>query len=43
MFPPFQDFDVVHDYLISPNQKIQSRLRKRGQNGINDLLSFFLN
>lgn len=32
-FPPFQDFDVVHDYLTSSNPKIQSRLRKRGQNG----------
>lgn len=33
VFPPFQDFDVVHDYLVSPNPRIQSRLRKRGQNG----------
>ncbi|XP_054166405.1 TRPL translocation defect protein 14-like [Oppia nitens] len=33
MFPSFQDFEVVHDYLTSPNPKIQSRLRKRGQNG----------
>ncbi|KAF7495526.2 hypothetical protein SSS_06237 [Sarcoptes scabiei] len=33
LFPPHQDFDVVHDYLISPNPKIQSRVRKRGQNG----------
>jgi len=33
-FPPFQDFDVVHDYLTSSNPKIQSRLRKRGQNGL---------
>lgn len=32
-FPPFQDFDVVHDYLITANPKVQSRLRKRGQNG----------
>lgn len=32
-FPPYQDFDVVHDYLITSNQKIQSRIRKRGQNG----------
>lgn len=32
-FPPFQDFDVVHDYLISHNPKIQYRLRKRGQGG----------
>lgn len=32
-FPPYQDFDVVHDYLITSNLKIQSRIRKRGQNG----------
>ncbi|KAF8766346.1 TRPL translocation defect protein 14 like protein [Argiope bruennichi] len=33
MFPPFQDFEVVHDYLVTSNPKIQARLRKRGQNG----------
>jgi len=33
LFPKFQDFEVVHHYLISPNPKIQYRLRKRGQNG----------
>ncbi|KAH9397420.1 hypothetical protein TYRP_003735 [Tyrophagus putrescentiae] len=32
-FPSYQDFDVVHDYLITANPKIQSRLRKRGQSG----------
>ena len=32
-FPSFQDFDVVHDYLITANPKVQSRLRKRGQSG----------
>lgn len=32
-FPSYQDFDVVHDYLITANPKIQSRLRKRGQAG----------
>lgn len=31
LFPKYQDFDVVHDYLVSPNEKIQYRLRKRGQ------------
>lgn len=31
-FPPYQDFEVVHDYLITSNPKAQSRLRKRGQN-----------
>lgn len=31
LFPPFQDFKVVHNYLVSPNNKVQARLRKRGQ------------
>lgn len=31
-FPTYQDFEVVHDYLVTANPKIQSRLRKRGQN-----------
>jgi len=31
MFPSFQDFHVVHEYLISANPKIQLRLRMRGQ------------
>ncbi|KOB74562.1 Uncharacterized protein OBRU01_08942 [Operophtera brumata] len=30
-FPPFQDFDVVHNYLQSDLRKAQVRLRKRGQ------------
>ncbi|XP_013382936.1 TRPL translocation defect protein 14 isoform X2 [Lingula anatina] len=32
-YPQFQDFDVVHDYLATPGQKTQARIRKRGQNG----------
>lgn len=32
-FPPFQDFDVVHNYLQSNNPQTQARLRKRGQKG----------
>ncbi|XP_061383378.1 TRPL translocation defect protein 14 isoform X2 [Danaus plexippus] len=32
-FPPFQDFDVVHNYLQSDVRKAQVRLRKRGQKG----------
>lgn len=32
-FPPFQDFDVQHDYLISSDGDPQVRIRKRGQNG----------
>ncbi|XP_077296780.1 TRPL translocation defect 14 isoform X3 [Arctopsyche grandis] len=30
-FPPFQDFDVIHNYLQSNGRKMQARLRKRGQ------------
>lgn len=30
-FPPFQDFEVVHNYLKSSGPKVQARLRKRGQ------------
>ncbi|XP_020893482.1 TRPL translocation defect protein 14 isoform X2 [Exaiptasia diaphana] len=35
VFPPFQDFDVVHDYLVVTDLDIgtQARLRRRGQNG----------
>ncbi|XP_031554007.1 TRPL translocation defect protein 14-like isoform X2 [Actinia tenebrosa] len=35
LFPPFQDFDVVHDYLTVTDLEIgtQARLRRRGQNG----------
>ncbi|XP_043282470.1 TRPL translocation defect protein 14 isoform X2 [Venturia canescens] len=32
-FPPFQDFDVVHNYLQSKTPNMQARLRKRGQKG----------
>ena len=32
-FPPFQDFDVVHNYLQSSSPNVQARLRKRGQKG----------
>lgn len=32
-YPQFQDFIVVHDYLCTPNQRMQARIRKRGQNG----------
>lgn len=32
-FPPFQDFEVVHNYLQSTSGRVQARLRKRGQNG----------
>ncbi|ELT98807.1 hypothetical protein CAPTEDRAFT_170068 [Capitella teleta] len=32
-YPQFQDFIVVHDYLVTPNQRMQARVRRRGQNG----------
>ena len=32
-FPPFQDFDVVHNYLQTNTRSMQARLRKRGQKG----------
>lgn len=33
LFPSFQDFNVVHHYLQTNGQRVQTRLRKRGQNG----------
>lgn len=30
--PQYQDFQVVHNYLVSSNPNIQCRLRKRGKN-----------
>lgn len=33
-FPPFEDFDVIHDYLQTNSKKTQARLRKRGQKGV---------
>ncbi|KAG8334892.1 hypothetical protein J6590_080632 [Homalodisca vitripennis] len=35
VFPPFQDFDVVHNYLQTSTPSMQARLRKRGQKGTN--------
>lgn len=32
LFPSHQDFIVTHNYLVSANPRVQSRLRKRGQN-----------
>ncbi|XP_043221714.1 TRPL translocation defect protein 14-like isoform X2 [Amphibalanus amphitrite] len=32
-FPRFQDFEVVHHYLNTGSRRMQTRLRKRGQNG----------
>jgi hypothetical protein len=33
IFPSFQDFNVVHHYLQTSGQRVQTRLRKRGSNG----------
>ncbi|PNF36857.1 TRPL translocation defect protein 14 [Cryptotermes secundus] len=33
VFPPFQDFEVVHNYLQTNTPTMQARLRKRGQKG----------
>ena len=30
-FPPFQDFNVVHNYLVSTSPDVQARIRMRGQ------------
>lgn len=43
VFPVFQDFDVVHDYLSTSNPKMQARLRKRGQNGKLSLTLYLYN
>jgi len=32
VYPQFQDFIVVHDYLVTPKSKMQARIRRRGQN-----------
>ncbi|CAH1797770.1 unnamed protein product [Owenia fusiformis] len=32
VYPQFQDFIVLHDYLVTPNSKMQARVRRRGQN-----------
>ncbi|XP_064620279.1 TRPL translocation defect protein 14-like isoform X2 [Lineus longissimus] len=29
----YQDFIVVHDYLVTPSRRMQARIRRRGQNG----------
>ena len=33
VFPPFEDFEVKHDYLVSSSGGTKARLRKRGQKG----------
>ncbi|XP_064612179.1 TRPL translocation defect protein 14-like [Liolophura sinensis] len=30
-FPQYEDFTVIHDYLVTPSRKMQARLRRRGQ------------
>lgn len=36
----FQDFNVVHNYLVSNSYKIQARIRKRGQSSTKKLHLF---
>lgn len=42
VFPPFQDFEVVHNYLINSHPSMQARLRKRGQKGWGNVFYKFL-
>lgn len=37
-FPTHQDFDVEHHYLLSADETVQCRIRKRGQNGQYNIL-----
>ncbi len=30
-FPKYQDFNVIHNYLVSSMPHVQARIRKRGQ------------
>ncbi len=41
-FPRFQDFKVVHNYLMSTASNSQIRIRKRGQSGMRVWNSWFL-
>lgn len=34
LFPPYQDFEVSHNYLQTYTKNMQARLRKRGQKGL---------
>ncbi|XP_038059692.1 TRPL translocation defect protein 14-like [Patiria miniata] len=34
LFPPFEDFEVKHDYMTTTSDGTKARLRKRGQNGM---------
>lgn len=34
LFSDFQDFNVVHNYLVTGHPYLQARLRKRGQKGM---------
>lgn len=40
LFPPFQDFDVVHNYLQTYTKNMQARLRKRGQKGFLSICTY---
>lgn len=34
LFPKYQDFNVVHNYLVNSSPNLQARIRKRGQDNI---------
>ena len=40
-FPQFQDFIVIHDYLVTPESRMQARIRRRGQSGKYVLIQVF--
>lgn len=41
LFPPYQDFEVSHNYLQTYTKNMQARLRKRGQKGLfNNIYSY---
>ena len=41
LFPPFEDFEVKHDYLTTSSDGTRARLRKRGQNGKDSTIRVF--
>ena len=41
-FPPHQDFDVQHDYLMASDGEPQVRIRKRGQNGTFSVMYIYI-
>lgn len=33
VFPDYEEFNVIHDYLVTPSRTHQARIRRRGQKG----------